>query len=299
MKRIRLSNSALDLKQACDRLFQIERLLKGERNVYEAAQFSRGHAWGKGVQVYLLTGNMDLALYQAWLAYWPDIEQHSKITLRRTLHALMCAQKDLDAILERYEVVSFNGHPAVELGYKLNINEIFYYVGFIDLVLRNKESGLYVILEIKYTGSWLDVNAMFFNSPQGVGYSIALDKIVGEQLSEYGVLYFVCQDSQPKPEQIRFHTLEWEKSLKDRLKWFITLGMDVQSIQQMRELNVFPQRYKSCIRFNKNCQHFGTCGLTVGDTERDDEIDPHEAAGKYQFEYDLDTLIQEHLERTA
>jgi len=295
MKRIRLSHSSQDLLITCERLFQIERLLVGQRNIYEAAHFSRGHAFGKGVQVYLLTGDIDKAVYQAWLSYWPEIEDYPKTTLHRTLHALMCAQKSLDEIREKYEVVSFNGLPAVELGVKLNIDEIYYHVGFIDLVLKNRETGLYVILEIKYTGSWLDVDGMFMNSGQGIGYSIALDAIVGNKLSEYGVLYFICQDSDAKPQYIRFHIKEWEKTLKDRLKWFITLGLDVKRIQEMRELNHFPQRARSCIRFNRNCQHFGTCGLTAGERERDDEIDPHE--NRYQFTYNLEDVIKEHLER--
>jgi len=295
MKRIRLSNSTIELLLRCERLFQIERLLKGVRTREQAPVLSRGHGFGKGVQVYLLTQNMDKALYHAWLDYWPELEDSPKTTVRRTLHALLCAQKDLDEILEKYEVVSFNGIPAVELGIKLNIDETFYYVGFIDLVLRNKESGLYVVLEIKYTGSWLSADAMFMNSPQGLGYSIALDKIVGQRLSEYGVLYFICQDSKPKPQEIQFHTREWEKSLKDRLKWFITLGLDVKRIQEMRALNVFPQRSISCIRFNKVCQHFETCGLTAQEQERDDEIDPHET--RYSFEYNLDDVIKDHLER--
>jgi len=297
MKRIRLSNSANELMLRCERLFQIERLLVGARSKYDAAHFSRGHAWGKGVQVYLLTGDMEKALFHAWLAYWPEIEDKPKISVIRTLHALICAQRTLDEIREKYEVVSFNGHPAVELGYKLNIDAIYYYVGFIDLVLKNRETGLYVVAEVKYTGSWLDVDAMFFNSPQAIAYSIALDKIIGTELSEYGVLYIICQDKEAKPQYIQFHVKEWEKSLRDRLKWFLTLGLDVKRIQEMRELNHFPQRVISCIRFNKICQHFGTCGLSAGDKERDDEVDPHEEAGRYQFEYNLDTVIQDHLKR--
>lgn len=297
MNKIRLSNSSLELLVTCERLFQIERLLTGQRNVYEAPPLSRGHSFGKGVQVYLLTRDMDKALYNAWLSYWPEMEDNPKITVIRTLHALMCAQKDMDALLDKYEVVSFNGHPAVELGFKLNIDAIYYYVGFIDLVLRNKETGLYVILEIKYTGSWLDVEAMFYNSGQGTGYSIVIDTIVGAKQAEYGVLYFICQDKEKEPKAIQFHTKEWNKDLKDRLKWFITLGLDVKRIQEMRELGMFPQRSRSCIRFNRTCQHFGTCGLTIGDMEKEDEIDPHEKAGKYQFEYELETVIQDHLQR--
>lgn len=295
INRIRLSHSYQDTLHTCERLYQIERLLSGAQSIREAAPLSRGHAFGKGVQVYMLTGDMDKALYHAWLAYWPQIEQRPKVSLHRTLHALMCAQRDLDALREKYEVVDFNGQPAVELGVKLNIDEVFYWSGAIDLVLRNKETGLIVVFEIKYTHYWMDVEAMFYNSGQGLGYSIALDPIVGEEVTHYGVLYFICQDAKPKPQEIQFHVKEWEKTLKDRLKWFITLGLDVERIKRMRQLNHFPQRYQSCIRFNRICEQFGTCGLTTGEQERSQETDRYE----YAFEFNLDDVIKNHLERTA
>jgi hypothetical protein len=251
----------MDVLNRCDREFQIERLLTGQRTRVDSPFFSRGHSFGKGVQIYLLTGDMDLALYHAWLDYYPDLEDPPKVTLIRTLHALLCAQQSLDELRDKYEVVSFKAKPAIELGVRFIIDETYYYVGFIDLVLRNRETGLYCILEVKYTGSWLDVDGMFMNSGQGISYSICLDQIVGQKLNDYAVLYFICQDSKPKPQEIQFHIKEYNKTLKQRLTWFVTLGMDVERIKNMSELNILPLRSKSCLRFNKLCPYFGTCQL--------------------------------------
>lgn len=293
MRQIRLSHSTLEVLDTCERLYQIEFLLEGQRAPNEAAHFSRGHSFGKGVQVYLLTGDMDKALFAAWLAYYPQLEDRPKVSLHRTLHALLCAQETLDTLREQYDVVSFQGQPAIELGARIIIDETFYYSMALDLVLQHKETKLYIVVDVKYTGSWLPVEGMFYNSGQLVGYSILLDTIVGEELAAYGVLYFVCQDKNKEPKELQFHILEWDKTPRDRLKWFITLGLDVERIKRMRELNHFPQRVRSCIRFNKLCHHHGTCGLTIGDKERDTETDRYE----YQFTFQLDDIIKEHLER--
>lgn len=298
LTKIRLSHSSLDTLQDCERKFELDRLLVGGGGKRESIYFSRGHAFGKGVQVYILTGNMDLALYHAWLDYWPAIEKPPQVTLHRTLHALLCAQSKLDELRAKYEVVQFRGKPSIELGFRLNIDETYYYVGFIDLVLRNKQTGKYIILECKYTGYKRDdVSVLYKNSGQAVGYSIALDEIVGEAQSEYGVLYFICQDKDVKPKEFIFHALEYDKTLRDRFRWFITLGMDVEHIKQMRKLKVFPMRGQNCNKYGNACYHFGLCHMQSGDQERNDEPDPHEEKGSYTFTYDLNKLIASHLER--
>ena len=296
---IRWSESTRGVFRICERLYELERLIPGS-DKEESWFFSRGHSFGKGVQTYLLTQDMDKALYQAWLSYWPQLEDHKtgKVTQARTLHALQCAKPAMDKLLEDYEVVSFKGMPAVELGFKLNMADDFTYVGFIDLVIRNKQSGLYCVLEIKYTGSWLDPRAMFENTGQGTGYSIVLDRIAGQHTTEYGVLYFVCQDKEKEPKEMQFHTYEFKKTLKDRLDWFIGLGLDYEMHEKMRAINSFPKRGNACIRFNKTCKHFGTCGITAGERHKPWIQDPHEAAGRYQFVYDIQEIVEDHLQRS-
>lgn len=296
LTKIRLSHSAREVLAVCDRKFQIERLLTRDSGPKEEwPVFSRGHSFGKGVQVYLVTGNMDLALYHAWLDYWPELENDLKVTQHRTLHALLCAQGALDELRENWEVVDFNGLPAIELGFAIDIDETYYDVGFLDAALRNRKTGLYATLEVKYTGSKLNaIEPMYKNSGQGTGYSIVLDYITGKKLSDYGTIYFVCQDKDDKPKDIKFHTLPFEHGIADRLKWFISLGLDVDRIKRQRELGVFPMRGHSCLRFNRPCPHFGTCNLHGFDQEREDEIDPHE--GRYQFRVRLEDLIKSHME---
>ena len=72
---IRWSESTRGVFRICERLYELERLIPGS-DKEESWFFSRGHSFGKGVQTYLLTQDMDKALYQAWLSYWPQLEDH-------------------------------------------------------------------------------------------------------------------------------------------------------------------------------------------------------------------------------
>lgn len=288
---LRLSYSSLETLSECERKFQLDKLLVGETNREESEHFSFGHGFGVGIATYLVTQDQDRALYEAWLAYWPEIETEKK-NVALCLAAIMASFQPLDDLLAEYEVISFNGKPAVELSFKLDINPSYYFVGHIDVVLRNRYSGVCVVLDAKTTGSQLlDLSPMYKHSGQTVGYSIALDKIVGKQLSSYGVMYFVAQIG--KDYKIKIHPLLFEKTLMDRLQWFITLGMDVKRLEQMTEMGIFPKRARSCLNFNRPCKYFGTCHLHSFDKMKVQEPDPT----VYDFSYNLDELVEDHIAR--
>lgn len=295
--KLRLSYSSLNLLHECERKFQIEKLLAGPEDKEESAHFSFGKALGTGVATYLVTKDKNAALFQCWLAYWPVVESDQK-NQATACAAMMGAFLHLDNILVMYDVAEFNGQPAVELSFKLDINETKYFVGHIDVVLRHKVTGKYYILEVKTTGlQLLDLKPAYAHSGQALGYSIALDKIVGERLSTYGVLYFVVQLPHVKAQAYacRYHQLEFPKTLVDRLNWFVTLGLDVQHLEAMEQMNIFPKRGNSCIKFNKQCRHFGTCSLQNFDQPKVQKEDPIE----YTFSYNLEELIDEHISRIA
>ena len=288
---IRLSHSTLQTLHTCERKFQLDKLLVTEVQREESEHMSFGKGFGAGVATYLVTQDANRAMFEMWLAYWPEIETDKK-SLARCVAALEVAIPKLDTILMDYEVVSFEGKPAVELSFKLEVTEEYYFVGYIDAVLKNRYSGLHVVFECKTTGLALfDLSPLYRNSGQALGYSIALDRIAGSKLASYGVLYFVCQlgkDFTPK-----IQTFEWTKTLADRLNWFISLGLDVKHLAEMASLNVYPKRGESCLQFNRPCKYFGVCSLHSVDLVKDREED----IIKYQFTYQLEDLIQDHLER--
>jgi len=257
----------------------------------ESEHMSFGKAFGAGVATYLVTQDANRAMFEMWLAYMPELETDKK-SLARCTAALEVAIPKLDTILMDYEIVSFEDKPAVELSFRLDITNDYYFVGYIDAVLRNRYSGLHVVFECKTTGlQLLDLSPLYQNSGQALGYSIALDKITGKKLASYGVLYFVCQLPQDFTPKIQ--TFEWPKTLADRLNWFISLGLDVKHLEEMAYIGVYPKRGESCLQYNKPCKFFGVCTLHSLDVPKKIEKDVID----YQFVYSLDELVQDHMQR--
>lgn len=290
---IRLSHSSLQTLHTCERKFQLDKLLVTEVEKEESEHFSFGHAFGAGVATYLVTQDANRAMFEAWLAYWPEIETDKK-SVARCIAALEVAFPRLDTILIDYEIAVFNGAPAVELSFKVTTDEDYYFVGHIDAVLRNRYTGQYIVFECKSTGLQLfDLSPLYQNSGQALGYSIALDRIAGKELSSYGVIYFVAQ--LPKDFVPKIQVFEWGKTLSDRLNWFISLSLDIKHLVEMRELGVYPKRGESCLQYNRPCKHFSTCTLHSADRLKPIEEDTIE----YQFTYSLQELIDDHVRRVT
>lgn len=289
----RLSYSTMQTLETCERKYQLEHVLLNDSPRLEKADFSFGHAFGDGVAHYLIHQDADAALLTAWLAYWPVVETDKK-NQAKALACLMGAFSALDDILQDWEVVYFEGRPAAELSFRLNIDSHYYYAGHIDVVIKNRYSGVYAIFEVKTTGlGLLDIDPLYKNSGQALGYSIVLDKIVGATLSSYSVMYFVAQLG--KDYSAKIVTKVYDKTLLDRLNWFLTLGLDVEKLNRMKDLNVYPKRGNSCLQYMRPCPHFGTCGLHGLDRPSPFVEDKE----TYQFVYDMNELVTDHMARIS
>ena len=302
--RIRLSTSAHQLLLECERKWQLTLLLKGAAERSDSAIFSFGHGWGAGVVQYLLTGSLDAAVYHAWLAYWPLLEDDKRCEELMFI-GLRAAKARLDSIRRDWEVATFNGKPAIELGFRLNINKSFYYESALDAALRHKTDNHYAVLENKHTMSWLDdITPMYKNSSQALIYSVILDKIVEQPIATYGLNYFVGQFKSSDLYKPIIHFFPWRKTLLDRLNFFIALGMDVQRAQTMMDMNIFPMRGHNCMNYGRVCEYFGTCQLRSGDRPKTDQ-DVEEEKTQHikeiectvQFDLELDDIIKDHLQR--
>jgi len=275
----------------CERLFQLEKLLVTDSVRDESADLSLGTAFGVGVADYLVDQNPEQALYRAWLAYWPEIETEKK-SIPHLTALLNKSFPYLDTMLRDYEVLHFNGKPAVELSFRVNINSHYYYVGYMDVVLRNRYDGTAVVVDAKSTAlQLLDLSPIYQNSGQGLSYSIVLDRIMGEKLSNYAVGYFVGQLG--KDFKIEIKPLIFSKTLLDRLNWFIQLGMDIKRLEFAEEMGFYPRRGGACLKYNRPCKHFGVCTLSSLDIPRKREEDNIE----YDFVFDLEELIDDHISR--
>ena len=287
----RLSFTTLDLLHSCERKYQIEKLLAGSERE-ESEHLSFGTAYGAAVATYLETQDADQAIWALFLAYKPTFQTDKK-SMVRCVQAFLASQQQLDTLLDEWELVYFNGKPAIELSFRIDVDEDYYYVGYIDAVVRNRFTGIHCVFECKTTGLLLsDLSPAYKHSGQALGYSVVLDRICGEDVSSYSVLYWVCQLGKGFSD-ITIQVFVFKKTLLDRLNWFIVLGLDVKHLHEMRSLQIYPRRYTACLRFNKPCRHFGTCQLHSLDIPKP----PEEDLLEYQFCYQLQDLVTDHLRR--
>lgn len=291
---IRLSYSTMELLNSCERKFQIERLLTTESIREDSPNFSFGAAFGVGIASFMQHKDINKAVFDTWIAFGFGAEDATKNCLSCVNAVLAMCDTIVDEFGD-YDIAYFNGKPAAELSFKLLIDEGSYYVGYIDLVVQNRYDKRYAIVEVKTTAmSLLDISPMYANSSQAVGYSIILDKIAGADIVDYDVIYCVAQLNSRTPFSVKSIILPIKKTLNDRLHWFISLGLDVERIERMMELNTFPRRGGSCLKYNRPCQHFSTCHLQGLDTYKVVDVDTID----YDFTYTLDEVIQEHITRT-
>jgi len=300
-RAFRLSDSSLTQLHTCERMYQLDRLLAGSKEKQDFPNTVFGRAWGAAVANYLVKQDVQEASYTLWLDYFPNLENKKK-TQAVCYNLLQAAIPVLDNILQEWEILVFNNKPAVELGFRLNIDSQYYFVGYMDAVMRNRSSGRCAVFDAKTTGlNLFDLSPLYQNNPQLVGYSIVLDQIVGEKLAEYDVGYLVGQLGAGNGFQPNVKLLTFAKTLQDRLHWFISLGLDVEHLKNMAQYNIYPQRGHNCLQYMKPCRHFGTCQLfsfdRPADSEKETAVQDQEEAPTYQFTFELDAVIDDHLRR--
>lgn len=301
--RIRLSHSTLELLHGCERRFQKVKLLDNPGAREESAAMSFGSSVGAAWQHYFVLRTMGnsvkdslaSAQFVAWQHYFPILEDDRRF-LERALWCVKASVPFLEKMLEEWEIAYLNNRYATELGFNLDIDPKFYYVGYIDLVVKNRRSGRYAIVDIKTTSiRAVDLTPVYKFSDQCLGYSIILDSIAGADQSEYDVMYWVMQLPSSKGELFNpeFKDYVFPKTLKDRFDWFLKLYLDVNYIKGLQDLDAYPKRGSYCMSFNKVCKFFNECQFTAADKPA--FYMPDETA--YDFNYKLEDILHDHMQR--
>lgn len=251
-----LSYSSWQTVRGCPRRYELRKFTKYARTDTIDTLF--GKAVGIGVQTLIASGgDMAKAMFAAWLE-WPYKEytfedQKKKKSLWYALHAL----KKVPAFLQAdYEIAMIGGVPACELGIKISLPDGFYYRGFIDTVLRRKSDGKLTVLELKTTGMRYVDDAMYENSEQGIGYSIALDQIDPEA-TNYDVLYMIYLST-----SMEFDPRPYPKTKLARANWLQALLMQTRIIQMYEAEGMFPKNGDSCYGYSRQCQFFRMCDMS-------------------------------------
>lgn len=298
-----LSYSALLKLHTCPRKFQLYRL-NVQEDEHDAVAgcnqnitFAFGHVVGEGIQNVMAGMSEHEVIWKAFLGWHADLEDRNEKQKKSFYSAVSAIQRFIwlreHGFLEDYELVEYNGRPAIELSFRITLPDGFTMRGSVDAVLSHKETGEILVLECKTSSSSAINQAEFKNSAQGVGYSVVLD-VLFKGLSSYKVLYLVYLTRDMSYEQMPFL-----KSYLQRATWIQELLLDIETIKLYEGVGVYPMRGENCYDFFRPCEYFGTCTLATKHLVKPAPADKPLDAKVYDIELTLDELIAGQLERNT
>lgn len=263
--RIRqLSYSSLLTLHSCPREYQLYKLRtthRAEESLKSTITFSFGHIIGDAFQKVFQGLPLNDILFGMFLGWKPDIFQEDERLNKSLWSAIIAVKRFVSAreagYLSEYELVYHNDKPACELSFRIVLPDGFNYRGHVDVVLRNRDTGEIVVLEIKTTGATTTNPTQWKNSAQAIGYSIVLDAIFSE-LSSYKVLYLVYNTKQGEFSQFPF-----SKSYLQRALWIRELLLDIDTIKMYEAAEIYPMHGESCMRFGRECSYLNSCTLST------------------------------------
>jgi len=296
-----LSYSSQLVLHSCPRKYEldkknaVERDMDDEVAVTQNVTFAFGHIVGSGIQDVLAGKSETQVIWGMYLGWHADLEHSDDKKLKSFYYAVYAVQKFISmrnaGLLDGYELVYYEGKPACELSFRITFPNGFKYRGYVDAVLRHKETGKVLVLELKTTGMKYVKAATYKNSAQAIGYSIVLD-VIFPTLSSYEVLYLVYMTT-----QLEYEAMPFTKSYLQRALWIRELLLDIDLIEMYDKAGVFPMHGESCLAWGRECSYFGTCTLS---TEHLVTETPKEMKKEtYQIELTLADLIQSQLSKTV
>lgn len=257
------SFSMQSLLRACPRKYQIQCLesdLSEPQERTENLDFAFGHAVGAGVATFDETGDMQQAMWSAFLAWNIDLlaefkpepgKKDKKKSFWHALWAIQCYQtfRDDETDLLDYGVVKTEATIAIDF------ENGQFYVGHIDQLLRHRETGYLKVKENKTTAFSSIDPLLYENSDQALSYAVVVD-MLGE--AEYSVIYTVYSTSEQ-----RWIAIEFNKSALDKVEWLRTQYMLQEHLESYTGANFFPKNGANCLSFGRRCEKYETCGFNL------------------------------------
>ena len=293
-----ISYSSLLTLHECPRKFQLSRLKASDRadiSIKSQITFAYGHAVGTGVQELISGLPLEDVIWNLFLSWPLDISLEDEKSDKSIWTAIFALQRFVSitgaGFLQDYELVYYEGKPACELSFAIVFPDGFRYRGFVDAVLRHKQTGKILVLELKTTGMATLKPSTYKNSAQAVGYSVILD-VIFPGLSSYSVLYLVYQTKAKE-----FTPLEFPKSFLQRALWIRELLLDIETIKMYEEAEVYPMRGESCMSFGADCVFLNTCTLDTSRLAKPITLEDEDKTD-YQIVLSLEDLLDSQLSRT-
>ena len=259
-----LSYSTECTLHSCPRRFLLEKLTAASSSdETDNIDFLYGHAVGGGVQNFAHTRDIRAAVWESFLSWRGDLGIELMPKKKSFWYALIGVMKfagEIGQLLGDWEIaVMPDGRPAIELAFRLDLGNGYFYMGHIDAVLWNPNTRQFMVLELKTTGFNSINDAQYKNSAQALGYSLVVDT-VAEQLkadaSNYEVLYCVY-----KAGLLEWEAIPFVKTRYQRAAWLFDIRLDCSILQMYRDQGHFPIHGESCYSYFRQCEFFTTCDI--------------------------------------
>lgn len=303
-----LSHSTDEVLNDCSRKFEIQKL----RSKFGAMEFGEGDFHldfgsivGIGVQEYMKNKSEDEAYWAMFRNWKNSIDTDEGADKKKTFwHSLIAVDKFKyfkETELRHYDLVSFDGSPATELGFTIDCGDGFFYRGFLDMLLWNSLGEVLVPWEGKTEGGYPEPNeAAYRNKGQHKGYKLVIDAVSRRLglpiLNQYKAIYGVY-----KPMKEEWFQFQFPTSNVTLARWIKGLIIQKERIMMMAESNFFPINGASCFKFYKQCKYFGTCEAddSVLFGKNWEKVEPRVEDMKkvYKFHFKLDELVETLLEK--
>lgn len=296
-----LSHSSCCLLHSCPRKYQLQKLWP----VYEkdaTVHTEYGKMFGAGIQAILCGANIQDAIIEASLQWSLDIyDTEKEKSFWHCINAIIKFQDELpDTILSQYKVVYWNGKPASELSFMIELPDRFYYRGYIDILLEHKFDGSLLVVDAKTSGANYISSYKYQNSAQAIGYSIVIDAIRPNTTS-FSVCYFEYLTGLNK-----FVDHIFVKNYLERAYWIRNLLLDIELIKLYSSYDDWPMHGESCGGFGKyHCQFIDTCTMMTKNLVGNKivYVDPiqldYDANKDYTIKVKLIDIINSQLEATG
>lgn len=302
--RLKLMSYSSGLKlHGCPRRYELYKYRAMENPMDTTMQqvtFDFGHVVGQGLQDVLEHKSEQEVMFRAFMMWSQDLYMEDEQAKKSFWRALVAIKQFISlrehGYLKEYELMTYNGKPAVELGFRILMENGFEYRGFVDAVLRHMETGAIVVLEGKTT-KYKTVNpAQFKNSAQAVGYSVVLD-FISPGLSDYTVLYLVYSSTIQE-----YIELPFAKTFTQRAHWLRNLLLDQTAIETYINYgDSFPMHGENCYSYFRECEYLSLCNMDTDKIAKplyQSDLDRiEEDRKKYQFVLQFKDLIQAQLEK--
>lgn len=296
-----LSYSSRGTLHSCPRKFQLARLQVtsvNEDTVQDKLTFGMGHTTGLAIQKCfenpaITRSELFWELFIDPTCKVIDILEEDTKRKKSFFYALHAADIFHSTIFPRisqeYELVFMpDGKPATELSFAIHIKDDIWYRGFIDAVIRHRETGRIAVLEDKTSS--VGTNAVLYkNSLQGVGYTCVIDSIFPNE-SALEVIYF-CYNT----KEFEYVDLPFPKSPQDRVDFLRTLWLDAATLELYDGAAFYPKNGSACFSFFKECPFFGICDLDTALIERPlEEPDTFLTTelAKYDYNFELADMLE-------